>query len=220
MLAESLAARVAEALSLAIECDGSATLAVSGGSTPQRFFQVLSQQEIAWEHVTVTLVDERFVPPSSDRSNHRLVTTHLLQNAAAFADFVPLYSAGRSPEEAAGDAAERLSSVKMPLDVVVLGMGLDGHTASWFPDSPQLAAGTDPNGTETVLSADAPGAGETRLTLTLPVVARAALCVLHLEGNDKKRVYEEAMRPGPVDELPMRAILRKTENPLQVYRAP
>ena len=219
-LAEALATRVAESLDAAVERDGTATLAVSGGSTPRRFFQVLSQKDIAWKQVTVTLVDERFVPPSSDRSNHRLVATHLLQNAAAFAEFVPLYAVDRTPEDAARDAAGRLATVKMPLDVAVLGMGLDGHTASWFPQSPQLTAVTDPNGTQTVLSAEAPGAGETRLTLTLPVVAQAALCVLHLEGNDKKRVYEEAMRPGPVEELPVRAILRKTENPLQVTWAP
>jgi 6-phosphogluconolactonase len=219
-LAGTLAARVAEALSRAIDLDGAACLAVSGGSTPRAFFKALSLQDIAWDKVTVTLVDERFVPPSHERSNHRLVATCLLQNEAAYANFVPLFSDGCSPDEAAQHAVNRLETLKKPLDVVILGMGLDGHTASWFPGSAHLDAVTDPEASEMVLAAQAPGVEETRLTLTQPTIAGAALCVLHIEGNEKKSVFEEAMKPGPVDQLPVRAILRKTSQPLQVYWAP
>ena len=219
-LAEALSDRVAIALSEAVDNRGDATLAVSGGSTPKLFFQTLSQRSLPWDRVTVTLVDERFVPPADDRSNHRLVATHLLQHAAARARFLPLYASGVAPAEAARRAADGIRALSGPLDVAVLGMGLDGHTASWFPGSPQLAACTDAATPETVLATDAPGAAETRLTLTLPVVAAAALCVLHIEGNDKKRVYEAAARPGPVTELPVRVLLRKSGPPLQVYWAP
>ncbi len=220
LLAEALARRVAGTLEAAIERDGAAALAVSGGSTPRAFFLALSQQMLAWDKVTVTLVDERFVPSSHERSNHRLVATLLLQNEAAFAQFVPLYADHVDAPEAARRAAAHLAAMKRPLDVAVLGMGLDGHTASWFPASDQLAAVTDPETAETVLAIEAPGAGEPRLTLTLPVIARSDLCVLHIEGNDKKSVFEEALRPGTVDQLPVRALLRKTGNPLQVYWAP
>jgi len=220
VLAQALAERVANVLADAIDRDGAATLAVSGGSTPGAFFAALSRHPLAWDKVTVMLVDERFVPPSHPRSNQRLVATHLLRDEAARAAFLPLYADDRAPEEAAQLAAGRLDRMNRALDVVVLGMGTDGHTASWFPDSPQLAALTDPTATQSVIAATAPGAEEPRLTLTLPIVAGAGLCVLHIEGNDKKRVIEEALQPGPVEDLPVRAILTATAAPLHIYWAP
>lgn len=219
-LAEALAGRVATALATAVESHGAASLAVSGGSTPRAFFLALSQQAIAWDKVVVTLVDERFVPSSHERSNHRLAATLLLQNEAAFAEFIPLFADGLSPDEAADQAAENLKVIKQPFDVVILGMGADGHTASWFPDSDQLNAVTNPETTKAVMAVEAPGAGETRLTLTLPVIARSNLCVLHIEGDGKKQVLDRALQPGPVEELPVRAALRKSGSPLQIYWAP
>lgn len=219
-LAVALAGRVAEALAAAVEKDGTASLAVSGGSTPRAFFLALSRQKIAWNKVTVTLVDERFVPSSHERSNHRLVATLLLQNEAAFAEFVPLFADGVGAPEAAGQAADALAAIKQPLDAIILGMGTDGHTASWFPESDKLDTVTDPATPATVLAIDAPGAGETRLTLTLPVVAKAKLCILHIEGNGKRDVLDRALQPGPVSALPIRAALRKTGSPLQIYWAP
>lgn len=219
-LAEALAGRVAGVLAAAVERDGAASLAVSGGSTPRAFFLALSRQEIAWNRVTVTLVDERFVPSSHERSNHRLVATLLLQNDAAFAEFVPLFSDGVGAEEAARQAAENISAIKQPLDVVILGMGTDGHTASWFPESDRLDAVTDPATPETVLAIEAPGAEETRLTLTLPIVDKSGLCVLHIEGNGKKDVLDRALQPGPIGALPIRAALRKSGSPLQIFWAP
>ena len=220
VLAQALAEQVAGVLATATDRDGAATLAVSGGSTPGAFFTALSRHRLAWEKVTVTLEDERFVPPTHLRSNHRLVATHLLRHEAACAAFLPLFADDHTPEDAARLAAGRLDRVKQPLDVVVLGMGTDGHTASWFPGSPELAALTDPIAARSVMAATAPGAEEPRLSLTLPVIANAGLCVLHIEGNDKKRVLEEALQPGPVDQLPVRAILTTTAKPLQIYWAP
>jgi 6-phosphogluconolactonase len=81
-LAEALAAKVADVLESGLAERGSATLAVSGGSTPARFFDELSKRQLDWKNVVVTLVDERFVPPTSDRSNERLVRERLLQNEA------------------------------------------------------------------------------------------------------------------------------------------
>lgn len=98
-LAEGLADAVAKALSDAIAARGIATLVVSGGSTPKAFFQALSTRALDWPKVVVTLVDERFVPPESDRSNHKLVTDNLLRNAASAARFLPLYHAAADAEE-------------------------------------------------------------------------------------------------------------------------
>ena len=116
-LAFHLAGDVASALRACLSEKGKATLAVSGGTTPRLFFEKLSQIELPWRNITVTLVDERQVPETSERSNARLVRAALIQNEAADARFVPLYD---NPD------ADQLP----PLDVAVLGMGNDGHTAS------------------------------------------------------------------------------------------
>ncbi|MDA4847569.1 6-phosphogluconolactonase [Hoeflea poritis] len=219
-LAAALSADIAGALQTAIMRDGAAVLAVSGGSTPRNMFQALSRTDIDWSKVIVTLVDERFVPPSHERSNHRLVATHLLQNEAAFAQFIPLYCEGFSPEEAANEAASKIDALEKPIDIAVLGLGTDGHTASWFPGSPELAAATDPEQEKTVMAIEAPGIPEPRLTLTQPVLHGAESVILHIEGTEKRDVLEAALEPGPVEALPVRAILRETKRPLQVYWAP
>ena len=99
-LAEALAVGVAAVLAGAIATRGTATLAVSGGSTPKRFFERLSQAEIDWPNVNVLLVDERWVPASSDRSNAALVADKLLKNRAAAAHFIPFYLDAETPEDA------------------------------------------------------------------------------------------------------------------------
>ncbi len=113
-LAEALASDVAMALAQAITLKGRASLAVSGGSTPKRFFEALSSRSIDWQKVTVTLVDERFVPPDSDRSNHRLVATHLLAGKAAAASFIPLYHAAEDAAAVARLATSALAGLGAP----------------------------------------------------------------------------------------------------------
>lgn len=219
-LAAALAARVAGALSEAIAARGAATLAVSGGTTPKMFFAELSSQPVAWDKVTVTLVDERMVGPEHERSNLRLASLHLLQNRAAEARFVPLYVKNGDPDAAAEEAARRIDALKQPLDVVVLGMGTDGHTASFFPGGSTLASVTDPQCAASVMAIEAPGAGEPRLTLTLPRLIDAGLLVLHIEGAAKKAVLMRALQPGPMEDLPVRAVLRHAVRPVEILWAP
>src|ERR671910_3056451 len=107
-LAEALASVVADVLRAAIDKRGTTLLAVSGGNTPGMFFRELSQQELDWDNVTVTLVDERFVPEDSSRSNARLVRENLLQDKAAAARFAGLFSDANTVENAADRAGERL----------------------------------------------------------------------------------------------------------------
>lgn len=192
-LAEDLAGWVAARLAAAVSSRGSAFLAVSGGTTPKLFFQALSRRELDWSKVVVTLIDERFVDPSSPRSNQGLVETNLLQNAARGATFLPLYKGADDPEEGARLACAALGDAPWPLDVAVLGMGNDGHTASMFPDAPNLAALLDPMAGRKVESVHAQSAGEPRLTLTLPAIVTAGSLVLHIEGPAKKTALEDAL---------------------------
>jgi 6-phosphogluconolactonase len=219
-LAEALADDVGARLAAAIAARGAASLAVSGGSTPKAFFRSLSRRELDWSKVTVTLVDERFVPPENDRSNHRLVADNLLQDGAAEARFVPLYQAAETAEAAAAIASERTASLGAPLDVVVLGMGTDGHTASFFPGGTRLEEALDPTTPRGVITMEAEGAGELRLTFTFSSLQDAGYLVLHIEGSGKKEVLAQAEASGDEAEMPIRAMLRRAASPLQIYWAP
>jgi len=205
-LAETLARDVADELARAIEAKGRATLAVSGGTTPKLFFEKLSVIDIPWGRVSVTLVDERQVPESSERSNARLVREHLLQNKAAAARFVPLVD---NPD------AENIPA----FDVAVLGMGNDGHTASFFPGGDTLAEAIDAETRKRLIAITAPGAGEPRLTFTLPVLAQAGRLALHIEGAEKKQVLKQALAEGPQEDMPVRAVLRGPA-PVTLYWCP
>lgn len=206
-LAEQLADWVAARLMAAISARGTGFLAVSGGSTPKLFFQALSKRELDWDRIVITLIDERFVEPSSPRSNQGLVEANLLQNAAQRARFVPLYKGADEPEEGARLAGEALAGAPWPLDVAVLGMGNDGHTASMFPDAPNLAALVDPHGTRKVASVHAESAGEARLTLTLPAIVSADALVLHIEGPAKKEALDAALEASDAPRKPIATVI-------------
>lgn len=219
-LAEALAIEVAEALRTEIADGGAATLAVSGGSTPKKFFHALSKQELDWEAVTVTLVDERWVPDTEERSNARLVAEHLLWNEAASAQFVPLYADAASPEGALPEVQQRIADLSGPLTVAILGLGEDGHTASFFPGGDRLEDAIDPTGAALVLPMRAPAAVEPRITLTLPVLLAAKKLVLHLEGEKKKAVLKDALGGDDAGYMPIRAVIEHAREPLEVIWAP
>ncbi|MFC4624549.1 6-phosphogluconolactonase [Daeguia caeni] len=218
-LAQSLAEVVANKLADAIATRGHAILAVSGGNTPIRLFEVLSRQPIDWNLVTITLVDERFVPVDHERSNEKLVRDHLLREHARVARFVGLCNAASTVNTAALAASSRIDGLRRPFDVVLLGMGLDGHTASFFPRADRLDQAIDPTTRALVLPIHAEGAGEKRLTLTLPLLIEAQLLVLHIEGADKNVVFEKALAGDDEHEMPIRAVLHHARHPLQVYYA-
>lgn len=214
-LAEALAAEIGAHLSDMIMEKGEATLAVSGGTTPGLLFDALSSQKIDWPAIVVTLVDERFVPETSERSNANLVRARLLKNDAAAARFIPLYRDGRTLEECVADAEKALAQHRP--DVVVLGMGNDGHTASFFPDADNLDALLKPKGKAQVAAVQAPSAVEPRLTLTLPAIASAAFIALHIEGAEKAETLTQAMADGST--LPIRRVIDAAQNPVEIYWA-
>lgn len=159
--------------------------------------------------MTITLVDERFVPADNPRSNHLLVDANLLQNKAKAARFVPLYQPAPSVEEAARLATAKSAEIGIPFDIVILGMGGDGHTASFFPGGSNLAVAIDASTPRGVITMEAEGAGEPRLTFTFSSLKDAALLVLHIEGEGKKDVLAKAEGSGEEAEMPIRAILRR-----------
>ncbi len=215
-LARALAGQVAAALSAGITSRGAATLAVSGGSTPKKFFAVLSREVLDWAKVTITLVDERWVDSSSDRSNAKLVSDLLLQNEAKAAAFISLWSGGDVPTAAAvAKTNAKLAGLTLPFDVVILGMGNDGHTASFFPGGDTLHEALTNAGPALALKAQ--GAGEPRITMTLPFLLNSKAIYLHIEGPEKAATLDRAVAAGPIEDMPIRAVIRQTAIAISIY---
>ncbi|MFJ5487088.1 6-phosphogluconolactonase [Hansschlegelia beijingensis] len=219
-LAQTLAAEIADALRAQVARGDAATLAVSGGGTPKKFFRELSTAELDWEDVTVTLVDERWVPETDDRSNARLVKENLLQNEAAAATFVPLVTDAGSPEGGLLEAQERIADLSGPLTAAILGMGGDGHTASFFPKGDRLEDALDMSGKLLVVPMRALAAMEPRITLTLPMILAAKSLVLHIEGDSKMATLEKALAGDDPLEMPIRTVIEHAPRPLEVVWAP
>ncbi len=217
-LAVALSDSVAEELRAAITERGEASLVVSGGSTPRPFFEHLSRQQLPWEQVRVTLADERWVPADHEDSNERLVRRHLLVGEAGAATMVGLKTSAPTPEEGRSACERTLAQIARPFDVIVLGMGGDGHTASLFPEAPELAAGLDATTSQTCLAVRPPAAPHARMSLTLPALLDSRRLILHITGEGKQAVYRRALEPGPPEELPIRAVLASGR--VEVWWAP
>jgi 6-phosphogluconolactonase len=218
-LALALSQQVAAALLHGIRDHARSTLVVSGGSTPLLFFQALSAQALPWDKVNVTLADERLVPPDHEDSNERLVRENLLIDRAAMARFIPLYPQAsdetlETVAHAAALTAEVINQLHQPFDVLVLGMGTDGHTASLFPGSPLLGHALNPECEDACVPMHPVNAPWDRLTLTLPVLAGCRKIFLQLHGADKLKTLALALSSEDEMEMPIRAFLKQ---PLAIY---
>lgn len=213
--AESLAMSIGHALELVIKAKGWAVLAVSGGKSPLPMFERLRYRPIRWDAVTVTLVDERAVPPDHADSNGAMVRNHLLREGAGVAGWAPLI---RDEAEAADPqcAVARLNAPFHQPDVVVLGMGEDGHTASLFPESPELqAALSDPQPGYVVTH---PGtAPHARVTLNLAALLAAERTFLAVSGDKKNAVLERALA-APTPALPVSVVLARHRRGVDIFR--
>lgn len=216
LLADGLALIVAKQLSDAIDARGSATLVVSGGRSPVAFFQNLAKQKLDWSKVVVTLADERWVPVEHADSNAGLLKRYLLQGPAAKAQFLSLYSATANLKLAA-EQADRLLAELPPIDVLILGMGDDGHTASLFPNSPNLADALKVDGTRRCYPMLAPTVPHQRLTMSRALLASAKTTVLSISGQSKLTTLSAALAGDDVAAMPIRAFLQPT---LEIYWCP
>lgn len=213
-MAAALARAISGELAQAIAARGEASLVLSGGRTPLRMFSYLSRADLPWNRVKITLADERLVPASASDSNERIIRDHLLQNEAQKAVFLPLWQGEGDPVES---AIEAVSALKRPLDVVVLGMGEDGHFASLFPGIPDLSLALDPASERIAIFVPSTPTRQPRVSLTLAVLLDAAMIFLSFEGQAKRSVLEKARSPGSPEELPIRAVLRQNAVPLDAY---
>lgn len=199
-----LADVLASELAAALRQNDQASLCVPGGTTPGPVFDVLSGVRLDWDRVTVFLNDERWVPESHERSNARLLKRRLLTGHAAAATFLPLYADAPEPEEAIAALAAAIEPC-LPIDVLLLGMGADMHTASLFPGADRLEEALAPDA-PILVPMRAPGAGEPRVTLSARVLADAMACHIVITGAEKRAAIEQAEDLPPI-EAPVAAVL-------------
>ena len=219
-LAQALAADVAQMLARAIDARGGASLIVSGGKTPVKFFEQLRARPIEWRRVCIALADERWVDPSDPGSNEKMVREVLLKERAAEARFAGLKNAAPSPDLGAVSAWETFARIPRPFDVTLLGMGDDGHTASLFPGSPNLSIALAASAAAGCVGMWSPSAPQPRLSLNLSALLDSRRILILIEGAGKLSAYEAAAGAGPVEAMPVRAVLRQSRVPVEVIWAP
>jgi 6-phosphogluconolactonase len=214
----ALAEQTTAMLAADINASGSASLVVSGGRTPMGFFHLLSQQDLDWSAVTITLADERWVDNQHQDSNEKLVRENLLINNAVQANFVAAKNAATDAVDGEADLEQSLATIGR-FTVVILGMGDDGHTASLFPDAERLALGLDMHSGRTAIAVTPPVAPHQRISMTLPRLLDAQQVVIHISGAGKQAVLQAAHEGDDIAELPIRAILNQQIAPLKIYWA-
>ena len=206
-LVAAASAEMEAELRAALDARGKASLMLSGGSSPKPVYERLAQADLPWDGVVVSLVDERWVPAGAPGSNADFIKACFAGTPAERAQFIPLYN-GHDSAAAGIEAAEQaLALAPQPFDIVVLGMGGDAHTASWFPNSGGLDAALDADNPATLCAVDATGcpvAGDhtDRITLTYSAVAKARHVMLLLPGAAKRDVFD-ASRDKPLNDAPV-----------------
>lgn len=219
-LADNLANEIAQSLAKAITERGQASMVVSGGATPRLLFNRLSLKKLDWQKVTIILADERWVSPTDSASNELLVRSQLLQNNAACASFIGLKN--NAPTAVDGEQAchYTVGMIPRPLDIVILGMGDDGHTASFFPGADKLNEALDMQSGRHCIAITPPSAPHKRLTLTLPTLLDSREIILHITGDNKKKVLDKVLAEGSPNDMPVRWVLRQQQTPVRIFWAP
>ncbi len=218
-LCQELSQRICAALQKAVAERGKASLVVSGGSTPVPLFAALSEISIKWDRVFITLADERWVEVSDKDSNEASVRRHLMRNQAKDVHFHGLKNSHVSAVDGESECGKELASFPRPFDIVILGMGPDGHTASLFPRSSRLSEALDMGSGRLCMAMTPVTAPHDRMTLTLPALLDSRQIYLHLSGKEKRAVYEKSLGGNSIEEMPIRAVLDQDKVPVDVYWA-
>ncbi|MCC5854059.1 MAG: 6-phosphogluconolactonase [Idiomarina sp.] len=213
-LTVEFANRIRFNLEQAVNARGHGYLVVSGGRTPIALFERLAHHPLPWSDITVLLADDRWVPKDHEASNERLVKQHLFQHQAKAANWLSLNTEHATPAEAVPTLAERLADLPR-FDVVILGLGEDGHTASLFPESPQLHQGMTTS--QPVVAVTPAHAPHERISLSKSRLLNSRQIYFHLVGQAKADVLDLAMQPGA--KFPASAFLQQEQVPVDVMLA-
>jgi 6-phosphogluconolactonase len=219
-LAKILGNKICEQLSSALNTTQQASLVLSGGSTPKPLFEYLRKQEIDWQQVTITLADERCASAKDAANNGKMIREILLQDHASHANFISLYDEVIDAESAINLAEKKLQKIPLPYDVVILGMGPDGHTASIFPSGTNLDAALDLQTQANCLLVDPVTVTPLRITQTRKRLLNTKFLALHFTGPDKRDLFDSIIHNGQPNELPISAFIYQEQTPLHVFCSP
>ena len=186
---------ISDRLNSSIENEGSASLVVSGGSSPIRIYEELSNIDISWSRVFLTLVDDRFVDPDHKDSNQKLLYNHFIKNKAKDIQFFPL-------------TKNFLTKInfKKPFDITLLGMGEDGHFASLFPDMINDNDAFDLNESPKILITPPQGNPYLpRITMNLSMIMKSINIVLLIKGQAKQDIFNKAKKD---EDLPIHYLIK------------
>lgn len=222
-LADTAAQNIAAILNEAVSGTGRGTLVAAGGSTPKAIYERLSKKFMPWDRIFVTLGDERWVDLDHELSNEAMIRQHLQKNEARNISITGLKTPHDTPYDAKPQVEARIRDMKPPFDVVMLGMGMDGHTASLFPGDPFLPLALDPEGATNCaaihpdpMPVEAP---VLRMTMTVKALLNARKIMIFVTGADKCKVLEQAEKGDNALEMPIRAILKQKKTPVDIYRS-
>ena len=219
-LADAVAGDVGFIIDSAVDARGASLIAVPGGSTGPAVFANLAAQKLPWKKVTIVPTDDRLVPMDDERSNVRAIAKSFLPLGARV---IPI-AADIADYRLAGNSADaRLQDLPWPPDLVWLGMGKDGHTASIFA-GPDLQAALDaPKARRAIgvmpdpLPAEAP---VPRVTLTRAAILSARTVTITITGDEKRTLLEQAIADGQSSRLPIGRVLAEIDQPIDIHWAP
>ena len=209
---------VIDALGRGLNDKGEASMLLSGGTTPGALYHAMSQSELDWEKAWFAPTDERWVEPDHKDSNEKLIRDTLIQNKAAGANYIRLKSSPDNPRDGQSETEQFIMRLPQPFDVVLLGMGEDGHTASLFPNLSDTDFAIDEE-CDAKCAPISRGNGEVdRMTMTLNCLLNAKKIILYFYGEKKLAVFEEAKKIK-TSSLPVSYLLHQNKTPVELYWA-
>jgi 6-phosphogluconolactonase len=219
-LADAVAGDVGFIIDSAVDARGASLIAVPGGNTGPAVFAKLAAQKLPWKNVTIVPTDDRLVPMDDERSNVRAIAKAFLPVGARV---IPIAAEIADYRLAGNSADARLQDLPWPPDLVWLGMGKDGHTASIFT-GPDLQAALDaPKARRAIgvmpdpLPPEAPVA---RVTLTRAAILSARTVTITITGDEKRALLEQAIADGQSSRLPIGRVLAEIDQPIDIHWAP
>ena len=218
LASQAAARRIASAIGDSLVDAPEIAIIVTGGSSPINCYELLAETDLPWARVHVILSDDRCVPIEHEASNEGMIMRLLLTGHAANANLVPIYKRGLTPNEQCRFLGEELDSLPLPFSISLLGMGVDGHVASLFPDFAELESGLELCGEDRCVAVETKASRYPRISLTMATLVQSRETLLLFFGDDKREVYERAKLVS--GDYPVSRLLQQEQTPVRVFWAP